>query len=162
MKAVIKKSFLFILAALTVLLWGNYIGSILPHEIPPINSVITEKLLEAQNNMELSGYYELKNKKGLTKMFVTYNLAALESSYERTPDLKNDILLFFDIALALPEDSEITMFRFQKDHIELDYSETGENTEIFCNNLAKTGKFTKINYEELEKTSKITLKRMPQ
>lgn len=157
----IKKTALFLLTALSILLWGNYIGHILPHELPPVNSVITEKIAESKNNRKLSGYGELKNKKGLAKMFVTYNLAALENSYERTPNVKEDIMLFFDIVLALPDDTVITMFRFDGDNIEMDYEEEESDVEIFCNNLAKSGKFSKVNYDEASENSvKITVKRI--
>ena len=156
----IKKTALFLLTMLSVLFWGNYIGNILPREMPQVNSVITEKIAESKNKRDFSAYSKLKNKKGLAKMFVTYNLAALENSYDRSPDVKEDIMLFFDIALALPNDTEITMFRFNGNTIEIDYNSSGENTEIFCNNLAKSGEFSKIDYNEHENSSEITVKRI--
>ena len=158
----IRKFIVFAAITLSVLLWGNYIGNLLPHELPPVKSVITEKLMEVktQSEVDIKEYESLTNKKGLAKMFVTYNLAALESSYNRQIDLKSDILLFFDIAVAIPEDTIVTMFYFRDNHIDMDYNEPREKVELFCNNLAKSGHFSEVYYEELDNMVKITVNRM--
>ena len=151
---------LFFLLFFSVLFWGNIIGISLPHEIPPVNSVITEKIQEAKSQTDNKHYENLKNKKGISKMFVTYNLAYLESSYNRHIDYKNDILLFFDIVSSLPEDSEVTMFYFYDNKIIMDFKGNDEFKNIFCNNLAKTGCFSQVYSEDNENITQITVEKL--
>lgn len=132
----------------------------MPHEIPPINSVITEKIQEAQSKSSGKHYENLKNKKGISKMFITYNLASLESSYNRQIDFKNDILLFFDIVSSLPEGSEVTMFYFSDNKIIMNFNGNEELKSIFCNNLAKTGCFSQIYSENNEEATQITVEKL--
>ena len=112
--------------------------------MPKVNSVITEKIENSKNKNDIKHYVNLKNKKGISKMLITYNLAYLESSYNRQLDFKNDILLFFDIVLSLPTDSQVTMFYFYDDKIIMDFDGKIDLLETFCNNLIKTGQFKEV------------------
>lgn len=140
----------------TIMIVGNGFGKNLPKEMPKVHSIALEKFIPQEKSMDLK---HLKDKKGIAQMFVTYNLAAFESSQSRQVDVKNDMWLFFDIVDALPCDIVIPMFRFSENTIEIDFNGTFEELEVFCQQLGKTGKFITVNYTEKDSSYVVEVKK---
>lgn len=148
-----------IFSIVIIIFCGNAIGINLPHEMPKIKSIALEKFIPKDKNKGVD-INKIKEQNGLAKMFVTYNLAAAESSQNRQFDVKNDLWLFFDIIDALPNDIVIPMFRFNDDTIEIDFNGDLDSLESFCNELAKTGNFTTITYKSQDGFYIIEVKRI--